>query len=161
MLTFKPMNRVSPLRLIAALKLVQAVLLVAFALGTLHLIRPSVTAQLREWIDSMPYDARDDVVLRVVEWFLGISRQHAQALAGATVFYAGLFAVEAGGLWARRRWAEWLTVVATGSFIPIELFELLRRPGPFKALLIGVNVAIVVYLVGQLRTVSAERPDTG
>lgn len=92
-------RRVPPLRLIAILKLAHAVLLAAVALGTLHFLRPSVTAQLRDWIGHMPYDARDDLVHRLVGWFLGLPRGHAQALAAGTLFYSGLFAVEGGGLW--------------------------------------------------------------
>jgi uncharacterized membrane protein (DUF2068 family) len=54
--------------------------------------------------------------------------------------------VEGVGLFYRRRWAEWLTVVATSLLIPLELYELVRSPSLLKAGGIAVNVAIVIYL---------------
>jgi uncharacterized membrane protein (DUF2068 family) len=47
----------------------------------------------------------------------------------------------------RRRWAEWLTVFVTASFIPLELYELSRRFGPGKLVALVLNVAIALYLV--------------
>ena len=55
--------------------------------------------------------------------------------------------VEAIGLWFERRWAEYLTVVATASLLPIEVLELTRHATPLKAAGFVVNVAVVVYLV--------------
>jgi len=67
------------------------------------------------------------------------------------VGYGALEGVEAYGLWRRRRWAEWLTVVATSLvFIP-EVWELATRPSVFKVVALIVNAAIVVYLIKRLR----------
>ena len=67
-------------------------------------------------------------------------------LAIAALCYGAVFAVEGTGLIMRKRWAEWLTLVVTGSFIPFEVYELVHRPGAGKALAQVVNVAIVAYL---------------
>ena len=55
--------------------------------------------------------------------------------------------VEGVGLWLAKRWAEYLTVVATAVFIPYEVYELTRAVTVTKALAFAVNVAAVVYLV--------------
>jgi uncharacterized membrane protein (DUF2068 family) len=60
--------------------------------------------------------------------------------------YAALFAVEGVGLWRRKHWAEWLTVIATGSLIPIELYELARHASALKLGVLLANVVIVIYL---------------
>ena len=64
---------------------------------------------------------------------------------------AGLYALiegaEAVGLWYQRRWAEYLTLVATSLFIPLEIYELSRSLSPLKAIALIVNLAIVVYLL--------------
>jgi uncharacterized membrane protein (DUF2068 family) len=65
----------------------------------------------------------------------------------ACLGYAAVFIVEGVGLLRRRRWAEWLTVIVTASFIPFEIYELVRRPGAGKASAIALNAAIVAYLV--------------
>jgi uncharacterized membrane protein (DUF2068 family) len=81
--------------------------------------------------------------------FLKLASLDARALrdlAIASLAYAAVFAVEGVGLIMRRRWAEWLTVFVTASFVPFEVYELVRRPGPGKLVALAINVAIVVYL---------------
>jgi uncharacterized membrane protein (DUF2068 family) len=67
-------------------------------------------------------------------------------LALASLAYAAVFGVEGVGLIMRRRWAEWLTVFVTASFVPFEVYELVHRPGPGKLVALAINVAIVAYL---------------
>ena len=50
-----------------------------------------------------------------------------------------------------RRWAEYLTVIATSSFIPLELYELTRGVNPPRLVILAINLAIVWYLVRILR----------
>ncbi len=54
---------------------------------------------------------------------------------------------EAIGLYKRRRWAEYLTVVGTGIFIPIECYSVLYRPTPEKIVILSFNIFLVVYLI--------------
>ena len=61
--------------------------------------------------------------------------------------YALLEGAEAAGLWWQRRWAEYLTFVATTALIPLEVYELSLTVSPFKVLALIVNAAIVVYLL--------------
>jgi uncharacterized membrane protein (DUF2068 family) len=70
--------------------------------------------------------------------------------AGA-IAYGLLEMVEGVGLWLRKRWAEWLTVVATSLLVPFEIYELIHRPSPLKAAGLTVNILIVIYLVRVVR----------
>lgn len=142
------------LRVIGIFKLGQSLLIAAVALAALHLIRPAVAAQVRDWVTDLPFDAQQDYARRAAGWLLGLPPGHAKALAGGTLLYSLLFAVEGVGLLARKRWAEWLTVVATASLIPFEVWEVAHRPGNVKLLVIVVNVAVVYFLVRHL----ASRP---
>jgi uncharacterized membrane protein (DUF2068 family) len=69
------------------------------------------------------------------------------AVAAAAAAYAVLEGVEAVGLWYQRRWAEYLTFVATVVFLPYEVYELARTVSAFKVTAFVVNVAIAVYLL--------------
>jgi uncharacterized membrane protein (DUF2068 family) len=73
------------------------------------------------------------------------------AVAGVAAAYAVIEGVEAVGLWYQRRWAEYLTFVATCAFFPYEAYELARTVSPFKVAAIVVNVAIAVYLLRAKR----------
>jgi uncharacterized membrane protein (DUF2068 family) len=68
------------------------------------------------------------------------------ALAITAFGYAALMGTEGVGLYLRRPWARWLTVVATSSFVPIEIYEIVRDVTPTRVIILLVNVAIVMYL---------------
>ena len=75
-----------------------------------------------------------------------------KALSGLTFAYSALFLVEGTGLFFEKRWAEYLTIVATVSFIPVEIYELLKAPSLLKCAALVINVAIAVFLVVKVRT---------
>jgi uncharacterized membrane protein (DUF2068 family) len=61
--------------------------------------------------------------------------------------YALLEGAEAIGLWFQKRWAEYLTFVATTALLPLEIYELAHSVTPFKVIALVVNLAIVGYLL--------------
>jgi len=65
----------------------------------------------------------------------------------AIAAYAGLEGVEAVGLWFGKRWAEYLTFVATIVFIPYEVYELTKGITALKVVAFVINIAIAVYLL--------------
>lgn len=61
--------------------------------------------------------------------------------------YAVLEGVEAVGLWFGKRWAEYLTFVATAALMVPEVYELTGTVTPTKIVALVVNFAVVVYLL--------------
>ena len=61
--------------------------------------------------------------------------------------YGALELVEAAGLWSRRRWAEYLTALATALFLPVEQREIAVHPTPLRVATFLINLALVIYLV--------------
>jgi uncharacterized membrane protein (DUF2068 family) len=68
-------------------------------------------------------------------------------LAAAAAAYAALEGTEAVGLWLGRRWAEYLTFVATVVFVPYEIYELTKSITWLKLLTLAINLLIVIYLL--------------
>lgn len=64
---------------------------------------------------------------------------------------AGLFATEGLGLWLGLRWAEYLTAIATASFLPLEVLGILHRLDLLRLGALVLNIAVVAYLVCRLR----------
>lgn len=93
----------------------------------------------------------------VLDHAAGVPDRRLIALALAGLLYGGLEALEGFGLLLRRRWAEYLVLIATVAFIPAEVEELATRPSVFKALALLVNLLIVAYLVWRKR-LFLERP---
>lgn len=61
--------------------------------------------------------------------------------------YALLEGVEAVGLWFTKRWAEYLTFVATTLLLVPEVYGLMGSVSPLKVLTLAINSAVVVYLL--------------
>src|SRR3954466_6874415 len=61
--------------------------------------------------------------------------------------YAALEGAEAIGLWWQKRWAEYLTFIATTLLLPLELYELSHKGGAVKVCALILNIAIVVFLL--------------
>ena len=72
-------------------------------------------------------------------------------LSVGTFFYAGIYLTEGVGLILRKRWAEYLTIISTAAFIPLEIYEIAKHVGVVRALVLLVNIVIVTYLVLDLR----------
>jgi len=79
-----------------------------------------------------------------------LTRGHIEITAVASFAYAALFTTEGIGLWFQKRWAEYLTIVATSSLIPFEVWELVKKLTILRAALVIANVAIVIYLVAKI-----------
>ena len=60
--------------------------------------------------------------------------------------YSSLRFIESYGLWRQRVWAEWLAIVSGAIYLPLELYNLVRRPSPFHWVILLINIAIVVYI---------------
>jgi len=82
-----------------------------------------------------------------VEHLLTLRSSTLYWVAAAAAGYAVLEGVEAVGLWYQRRWAEYLTFVATLVFLPYEIYELDRSLSAFKVVALIVNLAIAIYLL--------------
>ncbi len=74
-----------------------------------------------------------------------------EVLLAAAIGYAVLEGIEAVGLWLEKRWAEYLTVVATATFIPFEVYEISQRVTWLRLGALVINVAVVAYLVAAKR----------
>ena len=61
--------------------------------------------------------------------------------------YALLEGLEAIGLWLMKRWAEYLTFLATVIPLPLEVYEIISRVAVLKVIGFLINLAIVVYLL--------------
>jgi uncharacterized membrane protein (DUF2068 family) len=68
-------------------------------------------------------------------------------VAVGVIGYAVLEGVEAVGLWWQKRWAEYLTLIATALFIPLEVYEIAHKLSPLKIIALIVNIAVVLYLL--------------
>ena len=139
------------LRLISVFKFLKAALLIAAGIGILKLVHADVVAQAIHWTRRFGLDPGSRIVNYVIERLTSTPPRRIRELGIGTFLYAGLFLTEGIGLWLLKRWGEWFTVIATGSLIPIEVYELVRRPNLIKTGVLMINIAVVVYLIVQIK----------
>lgn len=148
-------DRSGVLRLIAVFKLLKALLLIAVGLGALKLLDPAVAAQAEAWLHGLAMSSDRRAMQGVLVFVSRLTPERLEALGIAAFLYGALFATEGIGLWLEKRWAEYLTVIATGSFVPFEVYELARRPTLPRMAALVLNLAVVAYLIYHLRRRSA------
>ena len=135
-------------------RIVKAAVLVALAIGLLVAGR---TGLLTSWADyaqdQLNLAAGNSLIvgllLKVVIYIGNFS--HTTLLAIGAIVYALLEGTEGVGLAMRRRWAEYLTVIATGLLIPYEAYEVINKVTLFKVAALLLNVAVVGYLAYRKR----------
>jgi uncharacterized membrane protein (DUF2068 family) len=153
-------HTLDPLRVIALFKFFKAALLIATGYGVHLLLKESLLLRLHEWTMTLTDSFAQRLLLQALSWVEGLGAKRIHIVMAVTLAYTAVVLTEGIGLWLRRAWGEWVTVVATASLIPFELWELIVRPPNRKLAVLGtviVNVTIVWYLSRLIRRQAAER----
>jgi uncharacterized membrane protein (DUF2068 family) len=131
------------------------VLIVAGSRTDLH----SVTVQIQNELNlSAGRSWWRSLVLALIKRFGNLSKIQVDAVGVGAILYGCLEAFEGFGLLLRRRWAEYLVLIATAAFLPLEITELLRKPTVLKSGALIINLLIVGYLIWR-KKLFLERPD--
>jgi uncharacterized membrane protein (DUF2068 family) len=140
------------LRLIAIFKFFKAGALIALGIGAFNLIHKDVGRVLEHWVMALRLDPGQHFVDAVLAKAANLSPDQIKKLGLGSFIYAGLFLTEGIGLWLRKRWAEWFTVILTSSLVPVEIYEIRRHPSAAKVGVLVVNVAVIAYLIYHMRS---------
>jgi uncharacterized membrane protein (DUF2068 family) len=148
------------LPLIATFKLLKACSLFALAFGLHHLRVGDSGAIILDWCRAIRIDPDNKIAHSIISKVTGMPDSRLHELGIGTFFYGFLFLTEGTGLLLKQKWAEYLTVVSTITFLPLEIYELVARPHRkvLKAVVLLINVAIVLYLIMNLRKKDAAPP---
>jgi uncharacterized membrane protein (DUF2068 family) len=137
--------------LIAVFKLFKGLLLFAVGVGALKLLHRNVAFEAERWADAFRVDPNNHYIHRLLEKLSILDARKLKELSVGTFFYSALLLTEGTGLLLGKSWAEYFTVVATCSFIPLEVYELTKRVSSARLIVLLLNIAVVVYLVIELR----------
>jgi len=142
------------IKVIIVERIVKAIVLIALAIGLLVAGEKGfLTSWARYAQDQLNLDADNGVIVQLLLRLLLLigSFTHVSVLAIAAIAYALLEGTEGVGLAMRRRWAEYLTVIATGILIPYEAYEVVHHVTLFKVGALALNLAVVGYLAYRKR----------
>ena len=138
--------------LIALLKLLKGLSLLAIAFGAIHLLHRDMEELVNHWVDVLNVDPDSRYFRHIIEKLVAIDDRQLKAISAGSFFYSALLLTEGVGLMLEKRWAEYLTIIATSSFIPLEVYEIFHHFNWGKVTLLVVNVVIVAYLVLVVKT---------
>src|SRR5437868_11670989 len=136
---------------IAIFKFIKGAVILALACGALSLLHKDVASEVEHWLDQLRIDPDNRVIGALLSKLQLVHTKELKELSALGAGYAGLFLTEGTGLLFRQRWAEWLTIIATASFIPLEIYECLKEFTAVRLLLLIANCAIVVFLIYHVR----------
>jgi uncharacterized membrane protein (DUF2068 family) len=139
------------LLVVAVYKLIKGIALLAVAIGALKLLHKDVAAEVAQWIDILRVDPHNHYIQKLLEKLGMVDDKKLKALSIGTFFYSALFLTEGIGLALRKRWAEYLTIVSTASLLPLEIYEIVKHVDIARVVVLLANIAIVVYLVIEVR----------
>jgi len=153
----KPLRDRYVLRLIALDRLLHFLVLSALAAAVLLFAgdRAALNAEFTRILNDLqggvggPTTNSNHGIVHDLQYLLTVRIQNLYLAGAAIAAYGLLEGIEAIGLWFARRWAEYLTFVATIVFVPYEIHELLppKTVTALKVLALVINVAIAVYLL--------------
>jgi uncharacterized membrane protein (DUF2068 family) len=137
---------------IGIFKLAKAAALIALTFGATHLFHKDVEAHVEHWLNILRVDPDNRFVGGLLTKLNLVHTKELKELTALGAFYSALFLTEGVGLLRGQRWAEWLTVVATALFLPLEIYEIVQNFGAGKVALFVFNVAIVAFLIFRIRS---------
>jgi uncharacterized membrane protein (DUF2068 family) len=148
------------LRLLATERAIRGLLLVVLAYGiwrfagakaALQRVFESYLPALRPLADRLGVDLQQTGPVHLIEKALHTRHSTLELVAVAVLAYGALELVEAVGLWLMRRWGEYVAVVGTGIFIPLEVYELVETVTWLRVAAFIINVFAIVYLLWTKR----------
>ena len=142
---------------IGVMKLLKGLALLIAGIGVLSLLHRDAAETVRHWIEYIRIDPHDRLIDHLLERIAGVSHRTLRRLGVGTLLYSTVFCTEGVGLLLGKHWAEYMTAGVTTSFLPLEAYELIVHPSIVKAVVIALNIAVVAYLVLEIRRERALR----
>ncbi|WP_328333645.1 MULTISPECIES: DUF2127 domain-containing protein [unclassified Streptomyces] len=102
---------------------------------------------LRPVFRHFNYDLDNSPVVGTIQKTFGYKHSTLLLVAVLLLVYALIEIVEGVGLWRAKRWAEYLTVVATAMFLPLEIYELTEKISWLKIATLTINILAVLYIL--------------
>ena len=151
----KPLRDRYVLRLIALERVLHVLVLGALAVVLLlfadhrAMLEKDFTSVLKDLQGGLggPVASSNHGIVHDLRYLFAVRLTSLYLVGAAVAAYAVLEGVEAAGLWLGKRWAEYLTFIATIVFVPYEVYELAKSVTALKVLTLVINLAVAAYLL--------------
>ncbi|NNM88698.1 MAG: DUF2127 domain-containing protein [Phycisphaerae bacterium] len=141
----KHRNRI--LLTIALFKLFKATVMVAAGVAAIVFRKTNLARVMIHWVNYLRLDPHNRFIDPIIDRLHLITPQTMEMIAGGTFFYAVMFAIEGFGLYFEKVWAEYLVLIDTAVLLPLEIYEITRKPDVVRIGILVGNVLILTYLI--------------
>jgi len=153
-------KRAPTLYFIVGIKLFKGVTGLIVAISAINLTDNNLPEDFRRVLEFFHLDPENKFFSELADRIADITPTNLRWVATGSMIYGLFMLLQAVGLAFRVSWAVWLVIGESAFFIPLEVFELVRKrvpglenhphffahPKVDVALLLALNVAIVWYL---------------
>jgi uncharacterized membrane protein (DUF2068 family) len=148
------------LRFLAVDRGIRGVLLVALAYGVWRFdgSRSALKQVLNSYLPTLEplaykfgVDLEESGPVRLIQQAFNARHSTLLLVAFGVLAYGLLELVEAYGLWFKKRWGEYVAVVATALFVPLEIHEILVKVTVLRVSALVVNLFAVGYILWTKR----------
>jgi uncharacterized membrane protein (DUF2068 family) len=150
-------NHRTGLVLIAAYKLLGALLFIAIGVGALRLLHKDIDDVVWRMIGDLKMNPESRLVNFLFEKAELLNDPILRRIGLVAFCYAAVGILEAIGLYLEKAWGEFLTLAITASFLPFEIHEIMRRLTPVRVGLLVANILVLIYLIWMLGERAAHR----
>lgn len=140
------------------MKVVKGLILVAVGIKLLTLLGRDVEGWATDFVTRHGIDLANKYVHSLLERLSGIGNTQLVEISSIAFVYSALLFTEGVGLWLQKRWAEYLTAIATGLLIPLEIYEIYEKFTWVRVAILALNLFIVWYLITRLKDEKDEVP---
>ncbi len=133
--------------LIAVYKGLQAMLFVALGVGALRLLHKDVGDVFEEIRDSLHFSPESRLINFLLDKASLINDPMLRRIGAVAFSYAALSLAEGICLYLEKAWGEVLTLIITASFLPWEIFEVIRHVTWLRVALLVINTLVLLYLI--------------
>jgi uncharacterized membrane protein (DUF2068 family) len=133
--------------LIAIYKFFHATVFIAVGIGAHRLLHKDIADQIEILARHLRFNPESRLVNFILEKATMVNGRVLDRISFVAFCYAAVTMVEGIGLYLEKAWGEILTLAITASFLPWEIYEIVRRLTWVRVGLLTINILVFIYLL--------------
>jgi uncharacterized membrane protein (DUF2068 family) len=125
-------------------------LFIAVGVGALRLVHKDLGDMLLRLVHHLHFNPESRFVDFVLDRAAIVNDRLLRRFSVGLFAYAAVGMTEGIGLYLEKAWGEYLTLLITVSFLPWEIFEVIRKATLMRSGLLVVNILVFFYLLKVL-----------
>jgi uncharacterized membrane protein (DUF2068 family) len=156
-----PKSKITGLGVIGLMKIGKGLLLTGLAFGFFSSINSDLGETVRKITFHLRIDPENYFVRLLLEKVAKIDPRTLRTIGLITLLYSTELFIEGIGLWFNQAWAKYLVILATGFFLPVELYSCIHLFKWDRLALLLVNFAVLLYVIRIVWRQKVQAPPAG